>query len=270
MMLFSRLWNIILTFWTFLFGSGDNTNEPNINPTRVPSTFPIPVPVMAPVKKGPSAVPVKVPVIVVIPVNPPKASPIRGIVPSVDPVVQPPIPTIKSPTTTRTPSKLPSKLPISSKPTRGPSKLPSKVPSKTPVVAPISTGKWIEVDPNATLFKRHEACFVMVKGLAYLLGGRGRKVTDVYEPTRKSWISKTGPPIELHHTQCVAVPNDDQIYIVSAWTGGYPMERNVDSIYVSGNIKKSLYCCLLNVSCNFVLTLIYFCFWWTIDIQHTE
>lgn len=88
------------------------------------------------------------------------------------------------------------------------------------------------MNPNATITKRHEACFVMVNGLAYLLGGRGRKVMDVYDPKTKIWIQQTGPPIELHHTQCVAVPADDQIYIVSAWTGGYPMERNVDMIYV--------------------------------------
>jgi hypothetical protein len=128
-------------------------------------------------------------------------------------VVQQP-PTVRSPTTTTT------------------SRKPTRVPSKTPVLAPIHTGQWIEVDKNATISKRHEACFVMVKGLAYLLGGRGRPAMDVYNPRTRIWTQKTGPPIQLHHTQCVAVPTDDQIYIVSAWTGGFPMERNVDLIYV--------------------------------------
>ena len=72
------------------------------------------------------------------------------------------------------------------------------------------------------------------------MGGRGRKAVDVYNPRHQSWTKKTGPPIELHHMQCVAVPADDQIYIVSAWTGGFPMERNVELIYVSTRIVESL------------------------------
>ena len=94
-------------------------------------------------------------------------------------------------------------------------------------------GRWKEVNKNARISKRHEACFVMVHELAYLIGGRGLKSIDVYDPRRNRWHQKTGPPIELHHMQCVAAPSDNQIYIVSAWTGPYPMEQNAESIYVS-------------------------------------
>jgi large repetitive protein len=87
----------------------------------------------------------------------------------------------------------------------------------------------------------------MVNGLAYLMGGRGIKNVDVYNPSTGVWTPKTGPPIELHHMQCVAVPTDNQIFIVSAWTGGYPMERNVDKIYVRINGYRS-YCCQGQVS----------------------
>ena len=93
--------------------------------------------------------------------------------------------------------------------------------------------QWKEVNKCARLSKRHEACFVMVNDLAYLIGGRGLKSIDVYNPGRNRWHQKTGPPIELHHMQCVAVPSDNQIYIVSAWTGPYPMEQNTEFIYVS-------------------------------------
>ena len=94
-------------------------------------------------------------------------------------------------------------------------------------------GEWKEVNRFARISQRHEACFVMVHQLAYLIGGRGIKPIDVYHPRRNRWYQRTGPPIELHHMQCVAVPSDNQIYIVSAWTGPYPMEQNVESIYVS-------------------------------------
>lgn len=94
-------------------------------------------------------------------------------------------------------------------------------------------GRWKEVNKYARISKRHEACFVMVNEFAYLIGGRGLKRIDVYDPRRNRWHQKTGPPIELHHMQCVAVPSDNQIYIVSAWTGPYPMEQNVEFIYVS-------------------------------------
>jgi hypothetical protein len=68
--------------------------------------------------------------------------------------------------------------------------------------------------------------------MAYLIGGRGLKPVDVYNPRTGSWTPKTGPPLELHHMQCVAVPDDDQIFIVSSWTGSYPRERNTEFIYV--------------------------------------
>jgi hypothetical protein len=94
------------------------------------------------------------------------------------------------------------------------------------------SGQWKVVNRSLRITKRHEACFVMVKDLAYLIGGRGRNRIDVYDPKRNRWSRKTGPPIELHHMQCVAVPDDNQIYIVSSWTGPYPMEQNVELIYV--------------------------------------
>ena len=52
---------------------------------------------------------------------------------------------------------------------------------------------------------RHEACFVMVNGLAYLIGGRGYKRIDIYNPVTRTWSTGQEPPIQLHHMQCVAV-----------------------------------------------------------------
>jgi hypothetical protein len=105
----------------------------------------------------------------------------------------------------------------------------------TPVVAPVAvptaTGQWIEVNPNAPLNARHEACFVMVGLKAYLLAGRGVSPVNIYDPISRTWTNGTAPPIQIHHTQCVVA--DNKIWIVSSWTGGFPKERDTGSIYVS-------------------------------------
>jgi large repetitive protein len=127
-------------------------------------------------------------------------------------------------------------------PTKSPTKLPTKAPTKTPTKTPtatpydVLTGQWIEVDKNASITPRHEACFVMVGNKAYLLSGRGVKPVDIYDPVTRTWTAGPVPPLEIHHTQCVAA--DNKIWIVSSWTGGYPRERNTDSIYVSHTRKR--------------------------------
>ena len=132
--------------------------------------------------------------------------------------VAPSAPTVSAPTT------IPTKIP-----TKTPTKSPTNIPTNTPLAtAPV--GQWIEVLPNSTLSARHEACFVMVGRKAYLLAGRDKKPVNIYDPVTRTWTNGTVPPIQIHHTQCVAY--GDAIYIVSSWTGGYPMERNVDKIYV--------------------------------------
>lgn len=77
---------------------------------------------------------------------------------------------------------------------------------------------------------RHEACFVWVKGKGYLIGGRGKRPVDVLDLERGRWEQRGGPGMVLHHMQCVAVGR--QIWIVSAWTGGYPNEVAVEDIFV--------------------------------------
>ena len=71
----------------------------------------------------------------------------------------------------------------------------------------------------------------MVGRKAYLLAGRGKQAVNIYDPVTRTWTNGTAPPIQIHHTQCIARHNS--IWIVSSWTGGYPNERTVDNIYVS-------------------------------------
>jgi hypothetical protein len=123
-------------------------------------------------------------------------------------------------------------------PTSHPTVSPSTAPSQGPSLAPVITlpAKWIEVNQNAPINARHEACFVMVGRKAYLLLGRGKQAVNIYDPITRTWTNGTAPPIQIHHTQCVAANNS--IWIVSSWTGGYPMEKNTDKIYVCISIEQ--------------------------------
>lgn len=69
----------------------------------------------------------------------------------------------------------------------------------------------------------------MANGKAYLIGGRGIKKTDIYDPVTREWSIGKSTPIELHHMQCVAV--DDKIYLMSPWTGPYPYETSPPNAY---------------------------------------
>ncbi|WP_114783520.1 Kelch repeat-containing protein [Botryobacter ruber] len=77
---------------------------------------------------------------------------------------------------------------------------------------------------------RHENSFVEVGGKLYLLGGRGIKPVDIFDPERKSWSKGQEPPVEVHHFQAVAYAG--KIYIVGAMTGAYPREKPLERILI--------------------------------------
>jgi hypothetical protein len=120
-------------------------------------------------------------------------------------------------------------------PVAAPAAAPMKAPVAAPVTAPMalpppSNGKWVEVNALAPIDARHEACFVMVGRRAYLVGGRGNKNTNIYNPRDRTWSVGAKPPIELHHMQCVAAQG--KLWIMAPWTGGYPQESNPPNAYM--------------------------------------
>ena len=134
-------------------------------------------------------------------------------------------PAIPTPVPTKKPSKVLSAAPKAA---------PSTAPSTDPIQTNLLSARWIEVQPDASIDARHEACFVMVGRRAYLLAGRARKAVNIYDPITRTWTNGKAPPIQIHHTQCVVV-NNESIWIVSPWTGGYPREMNTN-IYM--HVKK--------------------------------
>lgn len=104
-----------------------------------------------------------------------------------------------------------------------------------------SQGCWRNIDAKITgrPRKRHEACFVMVRGKGYLLGGRGFNgmQVDVYDPKRQTWTRKGSLPVMMHHFQCCALKG--KIYIPSSWFGGFPSEQNNPKMWIYDTKRDS-------------------------------
>jgi N-acetylneuraminic acid mutarotase len=97
-----------------------------------------------------------------------------------------------------------------------------------------NSGFWVAeaTSDNILSQKRHDNGFVAAAGQLYLIGGRGDLPVEVYNPSTKKWSSVAPIPNnkELHNFQAVTVK--DKIYIINAFTGGFPTEKPVPDIYV--------------------------------------
>lgn len=94
----------------------------------------------------------------------------------------------------------------------------------------LTAGRW-ELLPESELpTQRHEGAYLRVGDLFYIVGGRGTRATEAFDPVTGVWRTGAPPPMQLHHFQ--AVEYDGKIYVIGAMTGGYPAEPPVPSIYI--------------------------------------
>jgi len=93
----------------------------------------------------------------------------------------------------------------------------------------IATNTWQEIETTKSFSVRHEAGFIAFENKGYLIGGRGIKAVDEFDPNLLTWRSLQKSPIELHHFQPTVWKN--RIVIAGALTGGYPSETPVENIY---------------------------------------
>ncbi len=95
-----------------------------------------------------------------------------------------------------------------------------------------TTEQWqiLESSDGSSPHARHETSFVESGGIFYLLGGRGIKPVNAFDPASETWSNLSAPPIELNHFQAVEVGG--LIYVVSAFTGVFPVETPVANIYI--------------------------------------
>ena len=101
-------------------------------------------------------------------------------------------------------------------------------------VASDALGDWNDLapaEPAPPSCKCHENAYVKAGNKYYLIGGRGDgRSVQIYDPALNTWSSGASLPIQMHHFQ--AVESDGLIYVVGAWTGGFPNEQNLDNIYI--------------------------------------
>ena len=93
----------------------------------------------------------------------------------------------------------------------------------------IAANTWQEIETTKSFSVRHEAGFVKFEEKGYLIGGRGIKAVDEFDPNLLTWRPLQKSPIELHHFQPTVW--QDKIVIAGALTGGYPSETPVENIY---------------------------------------
>ncbi|MGB2428496.1 MAG: Kelch repeat-containing protein, partial [Akkermansiaceae bacterium] len=77
----------------------------------------------------------------------------------------------------------------------------------------------------------HENAYVKAGDKYYLIGGRGgSRPVQIYDPATDLWSTGANTPVEMHHFQAVEL--DGLIYVIGAWTGGFPDESNLNNIYI--------------------------------------
>jgi Kelch motif len=101
-------------------------------------------------------------------------------------------------------------------------------PATTSVSAIPTPVSWTAVSTTGNPNPRHEAGFITVDNKCYLLGGRGVKPVDIYDPATQTWTSGSPPPMTIHHFQPVVW--EGRIWLPGAMTGGYPKETGIEYI----------------------------------------
>ncbi len=77
---------------------------------------------------------------------------------------------------------------------------------------------------------RHEHGYVRVGDRFYLLGGRGDRPVQAFDPASETWTTLGMPPLEMHHFQ--PVEHHGKIYVLGAFTGGWPTETPIPNVYI--------------------------------------
>lgn len=93
-----------------------------------------------------------------------------------------------------------------------------------------SFAQWETLQTETKAQKRHENAFAKVGDKFYLIGGRGVKPIDIYDPKTKTWSQGAIPPVEMSHFQ--AVSYQGMLYVMGGLRGGWPFETPLTHIYI--------------------------------------
>ena len=89
--------------------------------------------------------------------------------------------------------------------------------------------KWSVIDVKKSCTARHECGFVAHNNALYLIGGRGDKPVEKFNVDTETWSPLNHLPLEMNHITPISF--GDAIYIVSGFTGEYPLEKPLEYIY---------------------------------------
>ncbi|RAK00125.1 putative secreted protein (Por secretion system target), partial [Larkinella arboricola] len=93
------------------------------------------------------------------------------------------------------------------------------------------TGDWRTITPRSgNPSARLENAYVQAGDRFYLMGGRGIKPVQAYDPVARNWTNAAAPPVDMHHFQAVTL--EGLVYVAGALTGSYPAEPSLPRIYL--------------------------------------
>ena len=95
---------------------------------------------------------------------------------------------------------------------------------------------WQTIQPTNACTARHETSMVALNGKLYLMGGRGDKPVEEYNPKANIWRQLAKPPVEINHFQAVVV--GERIAVVGAFTGVFPHEQPVPNVWFFDPLKN--------------------------------
>ena len=100
----------------------------------------------------------------------------------------------------------------------------------TPAASVAQEAAWVELqNSNGEPSRRSENGYAAANGKFYLMGG-GAQPVDIYDPETDTWTRGAAPPLPMSHFQ--AVSWDGKIYVLGAFTGGFPTEAPIPHIYI--------------------------------------
>lgn len=99
------------------------------------------------------------------------------------------------------------------------------------VQAQNETGRWfVQHTTGISPEERHESSFVELGGKFYLIGGRGTKRIQAYDPKTNTWSNTNTFTEDIHHFQPVVYQS--KIYIIGAFQGNFPNENPLTNILI--------------------------------------
>lgn len=107
--------------------------------------------------------------------------------------------------------------------------LPSFVFAALMLVSLSAFSAWTTIDAMGEATARHESGMVAHKGKIYVLGGRGVKPVEIFDPLSKKWQTRSSTPFEMHHI--TPISSGDKILVVTGFTGKFPAEQPLTHIW---------------------------------------